>query len=220
MYLAAVETGALELAEIPEVTSCSTKWRDWPASTISHHGGTCCEMAREWILATDHAQQGDAAALTGPRWLRQRYPWGPSPWPLHWCEAVERKRLDCGAHAAIAHELFTARGVNSRPAQFVQQFNKDSTRHWADKWKEEEIAAAWIDGDLIYHEGCAVALGGDEIKLWDASAGWWIDNRQQLGGYGSLLSVRIFAQEGQTFRWEGRRIAANSWEQFCRIDRL
>ncbi len=220
MYLAAVEIGALELAEVPEVTSCSSKWRDWPASTISHHGGTCCEMAREWILATDHAQQGDAAALTGPRWLRQRYPWGPSPWPLHWCEAVERKRLDCGAHAAIAHELFTARGVKSRPAQFVLQFNKDSTRHWADKWKEEEIAAAWIDGDLIYHEGCAVALGGDEIKLWDASAGWWIDNRQQLGGYGSLISVRISAQEGQSFRWEGRRIAANSWEQFCRIDRL
>ncbi len=220
MYLAAVETGAVELAEVPEVTSCSTKWRDWPASTISHHGGTCCEMAREWILATDHAQQGDAAALTGPRWLRQRYPWGPSPWPLHWCEAVERKRLDCGAHAAIAHELFTARGVKSRPAQFVLQFNKDSTRHWADKWKEEEIAAAWIDGDLIYHEGCAVALGGDEIKLWDASAGWWIDNRQQLGGYGSLISVRIFAQEGESFRWKGRRIAANAWEQFCRIDRL
>src|SRR3712207_6021798 len=79
MYLAAVEIGAAELAEGLEVTSCSTKWRDWPASTISHHGCACCEIAREWVLAIDHTQLGDAAALTGPRWLRQRYPWGPSP---------------------------------------------------------------------------------------------------------------------------------------------
>lgn len=212
MYLAEVETGAVEPTETLGAAGCGAKWRDWPASTISHHGRACCDVAREWILATDHSQLGDAAVLTGPRWLRQRYPWGPSPWPLHWCEAVGRKRLDCGAHAAIAHELFTARGVKSRPAQFVQRFSEDAARHWADKWREEEAAAAWIDGDLIYHEGCAVAPSGDEIKLWDASAGWWIDPRQS-GGYGSLLSVRVFARGGESFRWGGRRVAANTWER-------
>jgi hypothetical protein len=220
MYLAEVEIGTVEAATVPEVSRCSAAWRDWPVSTISHHGRACCDIAREWILATDCSQLGDAATLTGPRWLRQRYPWGPSPWPLHWCEAAERKRLDCGAHAAIAHELFSARGVKSRPAQFVQQFSEDATRHWADKWREEEIAAAWIDRDLIYHEGCAVALGGDEIKLWDASAGWWIDNPRQSGGYGSLLSVRVLAREGESFRWEGRCIVANTWERFRCVDRL
>jgi hypothetical protein len=212
MYLAGVEISAVEATGVPKVTSCSAKWRDWPASTISHHGRACCDIAREWILATDCSQLGDAAVLTGPRWLPQRYPWGPSPWPLHWCEAVECKRLDCGAHAAVAHELFTARGVRSWPAQFMQQFSEDATRHWADKWRKEEIATSWIDGDLIYHEGCAIALDQDKIKLWDASAGWWI-TPQQSGGYGSLLSVRVFARELESFRWGGRRIAANTWEQ-------
>ena len=212
MSSAGVETGAVEATAVPEVASRGAKWRDWPASTISHHGRACCAIAREWVLAIDCSQLGDAAALTGPRWLRQRYPWGPSPWPLHWCEAVECERLDCGAHAAVAHELLTARGVRSRPAQFVQQFGADATRHWADRWREEGTAGAWIDGDLIYHEGCAVAAGGDEIRLWDASTGWWIDPRQS-GGYGSLLSVRVLAREGESFRWGGRRIAANTWEQ-------
>jgi hypothetical protein len=94
----------------------------------------------------------------------------PSRQPLYWCEAVERKRLDCGAHAAIAQELFTARSVKSFPAQFVQ-YSDEATRHWGQKWGEEDIATAWINGDLIYHEGCAVAVGDEEIKLWDPSAG-------------------------------------------------
>lgn len=202
-------------AEVPEVNACNAKWRDWPASTISHHGCACCDVAREWILATDCSQLGDASALTGPRWLRHKYPWGPSRWPLYWCEAVERERLDCGAHAAIAHELFTARGVKSFPAQVVQRFSESATRHWADKWQEEEVGAAWIDGDLIYHEGCAVKVGGDEIKLWDASAGWWINPRQS-GGYGGLVSLRVFAPQGESFRWGGRALAANAWQQLTR----
>ena len=79
MYLAEVETRAAEAAASP--VSCSAKWDSWPASTISHHGKACCEVAREWVLATDYSQLGDGAAQTGPRWLRQRFPWGPSSWP-------------------------------------------------------------------------------------------------------------------------------------------
>jgi hypothetical protein len=213
MYLAEVEARTVQATDVPEVTSCTLKWDSWPASTLSHHGAPCCEIAREWVLATDFSQLGDAAALTGPRWLRQKFPWGPSPWPLHWCEAVARKKLDCGAHQAITHELFTARGVRSHPAQFVQQFTEEATRHWADKWGEEEVTAAWIDGDVIYHEGVAVEVAPGEIRLWDASAGWWI-NPQQAGGYGALLSVRILdttASPGASWRWGGRDLATNTW---------
>ncbi len=213
MYLAEVEIGTVEAATVPEVSRCSAAWRDWPASTISHHGRACCDVAREWMLATDFSQLGEAGALTGPRWVRQRYPWGPSPWPLHWCEAVERERFDCGAHAAVAHELFAARGVESFPAQFVQQYSEDATRHWGHKWGEEEITAAWIDGDVIYHEGCAVVTGGDEVKLWDASAGWWIDLNQR-GGYGALLAVRVCrGAEGRArpLAWGRRRLTFGEW---------
>jgi hypothetical protein len=210
MYLAEAKQLAVEGTEAPENTSCTTQWHHWPASTISHHGQVCCDIAREWIVGIDNSQLGDGAAITGPRWLRHKYPWGPSRWPLHWCEAVELEQLDCGAHAAIAQELFAARGVTSFPAQFVQQFSTEATGHWTQKWEEEQITAAWIQGDLIYHEGCAVALGDGEIKLWDASAGWWI-NPRQLGGYGGLRSVRIFAPQGDTFLWGDRQIVADVW---------
>ena len=213
MYLAEVETREARETNPPEVVSCTAKWDSWPASAISHHGQACCEIAREWMLANDFSQLGDAAVLTGPRWLRQKYPWGPSPWPLHWCEAVARDKLDCGAHQAISQELFTARGVKSYPAQFVQQFTEDATRHWGHKWGEEDVPAAWIDGDVIYHEGCAVEVGDGEVKLWDASAGWWI-NPQQDGGYGALLSVRILdvgAEDVRPLKWGSARLTLNSW---------
>jgi hypothetical protein len=210
MYLAEVETRTAEAAVSP--VSCSAKWDSWPASTLSHHGRACCDIAREWVLATDYSQLGASGVLTGPRWVRQKYPWGPSPWPLHWCEAVERERLDCGAHGAIAHELFRARGVESFPLQLVQQYSEDATRHWGHKWGEEEVPSAWIDGDLIYHEGCAVVVGDDEVKLWDASAGWWI-NPRQTAGYGSLLALRICdaAASGRSVSWAGRRLPTNVW---------
>ena len=215
MYLAEVETREAQETAAPEVVSCTLKWDRWPASTVSHHGQACCEIAREWVMANDFSQLGDAAALTGPRWLRQKFPWGPSPWPLHWCEAVQLEKLDCGAHAAITHELFAARGVTSYPAQFVQQFTEDAARHWADKWGEAEVTAAWIDGDVIYHEGVAVEIAPGEIKLWDASAGWWIAPAQS-GGYGALLSVRFFdatGSAGSELQWGQRKLTPNVWNR-------
>jgi hypothetical protein len=36
---------------------------------------------------------------------------------------------------------------------------------------------------------------GDELKLWDSSAGWWINPGPQTG-YGSLIAVRIVTEAG------------------------
>ncbi len=214
MYLA---EGKVEL-DVQEtdidIVAASAKWRDWPASTISHHGKACCDIAREWVIATDHSQLSVDARLTGPRWLREKYRWGPSPWPIYWCEAVERKTLDCGALAALSHEIFTARGIRSFPAQLIQQFSKEATHHWREKWSNESITVRWIEGDLIYHEGCAVLVQGQEIKLWDASAGCWI-HPKQFGGYGALLGVRILdnhAQSPNSLIWGTQHIIPNEWQ--------
>ena len=196
-------------------------WQDWPASALSHHGQACCHIAREWILSMDYSQLGGGNVLAGPRWVRHKYKWGPSRWPIHWCEAVRRKTLDCGALAAIAHEVFCARGVRSLPAQFVQQFSEDATRDWSERWKGETCAPNWIREDLIYHEGCAVVTGGQsgqEIKVWDASAGWWV-NPRQYGGYGGLLAIRIFdpqAGPDTSFRWDTHDIVPNIWQKLKR----
>ncbi|HEX8456298.1 MAG TPA: hypothetical protein VF656_03170 [Pyrinomonadaceae bacterium] len=211
-----------ELIEVNETDFVDTraaieKWRDFPHSTILHHGRLCCRIAREWIFSTDYTQLNGEHPLTGPRWIRQKWTWGPSSWPISWCEAVERKTLDCGALAALAQEVYTARGVTSYPAQFIQQYSEDSVLHWQKKWNGEEVSTHWINEDLIYHEGCAVVAGNGEIKLWDASAGWWV-NPKQFGGYGGLLVLRICAPPSVAgaFAWGTHRVVPNQWQKIER----
>ncbi len=191
------------------------KWRDFPISRISHHGQMCCEAAREWLAAMDFSQLNAGSDLTGPRWIRQKYNWGPTTWQIHWCEAVRQRALDCGAQAALAQEAFEARGVESYQCQLVQQYSKEATEQWSERWNGAETSVFWIDDDLIYHEGCAVATGkNNEIKLWDASAAWWI-NPRQFGGYGGLRAVRIFTTPNDTaaFKWGEHSFKANEWQK-------
>ena len=216
----AVGKGLVEINErdFVDAGGALEKWRDWPHSAISHHGGDCCRVAREWVVAMDYAQLGGGSLLAGPRWIRHKYKWGPSRWPIHWCEAVRRKTLDCGALAALAHELFLARGVRSFPAQFVEQFTEDATRDWCSRWADEQTPSEWIREDLIYHEGCAVVTSGREIKVWDSTASWWV-NTKQFGGYHGLLAIRIFdtqAEPGTVYRWGTHTIAPNVWQKIER----
>jgi hypothetical protein len=217
MYLVAAEPKS---AAAPEdgtpAAPCHARWQDFPGSSLGHHGAACCDTAREWIVAMDQSQLTGGELLTGPRWLRKRYEWGPSPWPMHWCELVERKVIDCGAHSALAHEAFTARGLTAFRAQFVQRYDADAMAQWRTKWSAEKVSDHWLGDDVIYHEGNALLVGEDEVKLWDASAGWWI-NPRQTPGYGSLAAVRIFADGqwggGDGFRWGEHRIKPNVWRE-------
>ncbi|WP_260596622.1 hypothetical protein [Sphingomonas endolithica] len=189
------------------------KWETFPNSYISHHGAACCDIAHEWLIAFDFAQLNGGDVLSGPRWMREHSSWGPSAWPIHWCEAVDAKIVDCGVHAAIAQEAFVARGVQAFRAQFIQRYSAEAAASWRESWGKEDVSDHWIDGDAIYHEGNAVLIGEDTVKLWDGSAGWWINPRGE-GGYGSLAVVRIEADLGgfaDGLRWGERRIMLNQW---------
>jgi len=191
------------------------RWRDFPHSTIAHHGGRCCQVARAWLLGMDRSQLGGGAAVTGPRWLRGKFKWGPSRWPIYWCEAVGEKTLDCGALAALAQEVFTGRGVRSFPAQFILQFSDRDTCHWQKNWGDKECTVNWIDDELIYHEGCAVVVREGEVKFWDATASWWV-NPRQVSGYHGLLAVRFFAPPAasrEVFRWGRHALSPNQWQR-------
>jgi len=218
MYLveadgAVAERGGTQTAPAPRP---SDRWESFPPSRLSHHGKACCDIAREWVVGMDFAQLNGGDLTSGPRWLREKYKWGPSPWPIHWCEAVKRKTIDCGAHAALALEAFTARGLTAFPAQLVQKYSEDSTEQWRGKWAEEDVSCHWLDGEHIYHEVTALQVGEDEVKIWDASAGSWI-NPRQAGGYGSLVAIRIVADGqwggGDGLRWGERRIKPGLWVQ-------
>lgn len=217
MYLVADKAATGQCGEAVDLAAPSTlpggKWRTFPNSYISHHGAACCDIAHAWLLAYDFAQLNGGDVLSGPRWIREHSKWGPSAWPIHWCEAVDAKVVDCGAHAAMAHEVFVARGVPAFRAQFVQRYSADAAASWRENWGKEKVSDHWIDGDAIYHEGNAVLVEDGEVKLWDGSAGWWINPRGGNGGYGSLAAVRIEAQlpDVAELRWGGRRIVPNEW---------
>ena len=196
--------------EVLERPCPSARWEHFPYSCISHHSEACCDVAREWVMSYDFAQLNGADRASGPRWLRQRWKWGPSPWPIHWCEAVERDTLDCGALGCMARELFAERGLQSFPAQFVQQYSEEATSQWLGRWDSEQASTHWIDEDVIYHEACALVAGEGEVKLFDPSAGWWV-NPRQAGGYGGLLAVRIFDGQGRVWRWGGHNLRGGEW---------
>jgi len=214
MYLGEAEEHSELVSEALDQALIRAKWDHFPASSLSHHNQACCELAREWLCSMDFAQLNGAGLLSGPRWLRESYEWGPSAWPLHWCEAVAAKVIDCGAHAALANEVFDARGVTSFRAQFVQQYNSQAIEQWRTTWDEQNVSNHWLGRDSIYHEGNALLIAENEVKLWDGSAACWI-NPVQTGGYGSLLSLRIFAPPNWTGRdsvqWGAKHISLNEW---------
>ena len=217
MYLVAdKDQDAAPEGETAAAALPSDRWQDFPFSSLSHHGAACCEVAREWVIANDFAQLNGGDRLTGPRWMRAKYEWGPSSWPMHWCEVVDRKIIDCGAHSALAHEAFVARGLTAYRAQFIQRYSPEATSQWRRKWGAEQVSEHWITDDLIYHEGNALLVAEGEVKLWDGSAGWWL-NPRQTGGYGSVVAVRIFADGAgaMPLRWGEHRIVANRWHQMA-----
>lgn len=222
MYLEGVSSGAASAPAVggnghhqTEAGRVFETWKDWPPSQISHHGGMCCEVAREWIISMDYsAMGGGSCSFTGPRWLRQKFKWGASSFPIHWCEVVKRKKLDCGVHAALAAEVFQARGVRTFRAQFVQEFTEVATTQWCHSWAGGD-ALPWTKKDLIYHEGCAIATDGNSIKVWDPSAGWWVDPKAS-SGYGAVLAVRISGDnlpEDLYLDWGKFKLAAGEWVQ-------
>ena len=220
MYSDAVKTATVEIKIIEtngngfhKSAEVYEKWQDWYASEISHHGGMCCEIAREWIISKDFSELGGASIYTGPRWLRLKFNWGASSFPIHWCEAVRKNTLDCGALAALASAVFTARGVKTYRVQMVQRFSDASTSQWSNSWNDSSEELRWMNNDLIYHEGCAVETGDGEIKIWDASAGWWVDPKSK-DGYGALLAIRVSAfnlSPDMSFTWGQHQLNACQW---------
>src|SRR3954471_2584731 len=220
MFLESADRAAIEQYRPPvngngndQVNQVFDPWAGWEPTLLTHHGEMCCEIAREWITATDFSTLNGGNIFTGPRWLREKFKWGACSHPIHWCEAVLKKTLDCGALAALAYEAFVMRGVKSLRAQFVQKFSTVAARQWTSSWSDDACVLPWINDDLIYHEGCAIVVGDNEIKVWDSSAGWWLTSKAG-DGYGSLLAIRITGPDPtQTFMWGPHRLSNAVWQQ-------
>ncbi|HSU14143.1 hypothetical protein [Longimicrobium sp.] len=186
-------------------------WAPWAAcnpSSLAHHGGNCCTAARAWFLAMDRSfWQGHG----GPGWIPRRWPWGPSRWPLHWCEAVRADELDCGAHAFMTREAFRARGVRAVPVQLVQRQERHHYLHWLGRWNGSGASPAWAGEGAAYHEACATIAGG-RAEVWDASVGAWL-SPEHVRGVRSIAAVRIGGAEetGEVVTWRGVRVPLGVW---------
>ena len=216
MYLVADNA----LAEAPRNETASfARWENFPVSHLSHHGQSCCETARQWFRGMDFAQLNGGGLMGGPRWIRQKYHWGPSVWPLYWCEALNTDIIDCGAHAALAQEAFEARGLTSFRAQFIQSYGDRAVDQWRTRWGQDEASDHWLGDGYIYHEGNALLVDEDEVKLWDGSAGCWL-NPAHTKGYGSIRAIRVSIskpKESLGIRWGPHRLSINQWQDLATV---
>jgi len=211
MYLVA-DNPSLELGVAAPANF--SRWKDFPVSQLSHHGQQCCDIARHWFRGMDFAQLNGSDAMSGPRWIRQKFDWGPSKWPLHWCEALEADAVDCGAHAALAQEAFEARGVTTYRAQIVQSYGGTAVDQWRRRWGNDDVSDHWLGEGFIYHEANAVEVGGQQVKLWDGSSGCWL-NPAHTKGYGSVIAIRIWTPDGGglSFRWGDHQLPSCCWQE-------
>lgn len=189
----------------------ATSWAPWAArvpSALADHGAECCAAARAWFLAMDQSLwRGEGA----PAWIRRRYEWGPTRWPLHWCEAVGAKELCCGAQAALSIEAFRARGIDAVPVQLVQRYDPHNVPHWHSRWTACGANPAWAAEGTVYHEVCAVVEDG-ALRVWNPTATGWV-SPEDVSGYASVIAIRVggAAPDGRTVSWGSLRLPLGEW---------
>ena len=194
-----------------------SRWMEHPCSSIVHHEKKCCEEARLWFLAYARSMEGTTATqnkLRPPVWLGQLYTWGPSHWPIAWCELIEEKILDCGVFAALAREIFQAQGVSVHPAQALISYNEGCTGHWKDLWREAEKKEKggnlfpWVGEKIVYHEVCILEMPAGAGKLYDSTFSHWMEPENRAG-FGAMLAVRTECP--RLLSWGGKTLSHGEW---------
>jgi hypothetical protein len=199
-------------------------WLDHCGSEITYHDGDCCRQARSWFLGW--ARSMDSASLVeagvrAPTWLSQRFEWGPSRWPIAWCELIEQKVIDCGVFAALAREVFQDQGLSVFPAQVVLQYGEKCTQHWSAFWKLDPLETKahhrtedshelfpWIGVRHVYHEICVVESSPGVARFYDSTWGnWYLPHPSS--GFGAVLAIRSFAP--QALSWGKYEVESGEW---------
>jgi hypothetical protein len=190
-------------------------WAPWAArgpSALADHGAECCATARTWFHAMSRSLWRGQG---GPTWIRRRWEWGPTCWPLHWCEAMAAKELCCGAQAALSIEAFRGRGVDALPVQLVQRYEAHNLPHWHSRWSGGGANPAWAADAAgaahVYHEACALVDDG-AVRVWNPTAAAWLPP-EQVEGYAGVVAIRVggAVPDGRTAAWGPHRLALGEW---------
>lgn len=181
-------------------------------SLLSHHGQKCCEVAWHWFRAMDYSLRGGGSS-NPPAWLRDEFDWGPSTWPIYWCDVMQTDSFDCGVFAAVARALLHSREASVVAVQLVEHFNEENVTNWRSRWTEADSNVDWVAGSVAYHEAVGL-LEEDRIVIWDP-----VDNLLVVppngDGYGELAALRIYEPEqwegAETYDWNGIELEIGIW---------
>jgi hypothetical protein len=217
MTLAAVKKERIELVrELIEKEVNFARWIEHPSSSIIHHESSCCDEARLWFMAYARSMEIGSSPhvkLKAPTWLSQLFTWGPSKWPISWCELVKEKVLDCGAFAALAREVFAAQGHEVYAAQALLSYNEACTDHWQKFWQKNSenlsgVTFPWIGNEIVYHEVCLIVEPDSTARIYDSTFGQWYEPRQRVG-FAALMAVR--SECPRLIRWGDKIMSHGEW---------
>ncbi len=181
-----------------------------PSRISTHKDAECCRIAKAWFLAMDLTLGAGVGLIAPPTWIRKRYEWGPTAWPLYWCDAVHSGELDCGALNALSMEALSARGVAVTAIQLVQEFSQSASLHWRRRWESAGRWDGWARGQYAYHEACAI-LDGPRLDVWDPTDNAWIEPSASRG-YSAVNACRLpFLTTRESVEWRGRRLNPRRW---------
>lgn len=193
------------------------KWLEHGSSTIMHHDADCCDRARLWFMSMARSMECRAESqyqLKTPVWLFDKYEWGPTPWPISWCELVKEKYIDCGAFSALTREIFKAQGHAVHPAIGLFSFGENCTSHWKEYWnkklpqKKEGQFFPWIGNKIVYHEVCLLEQPDGSARIFDSTFGIWYEPHKREG-HGALLAVR--SECPRVLSWGDKSMVCGEW---------
>jgi hypothetical protein len=193
------------------------EWRQVSGSTLVHHG-PCCDRARAWLIAMGRSydfSSTDGLAMAAPRWITQRWAWGPTRWPIAWCEAVRAEVIDCGVFGAFALELFRAKGIDAYAGQLLRTCAEERISHWRRKWETMPTAFNWIGSHVVYHEVNVVRRAPGEAHVYDPTEGFWLEPSAQSGHHAHLA---IRAEIPEVLRWGAHVLVNGEWTETAARD--
>jgi hypothetical protein len=174
-----------------------------PAELADHRRG-CCALARTWLECLDSSFHRGRSASAPPAWIPQRWTWGTTPHPLHWCEIPRAGSLDCGASAALGRELWSRRCPGVRAVQLVEHHATPTSARNRDGLPQPSAA-----GDLAYHE----AVGREQdgcLEIWDSTDSAWLPASRR-GASTRTLSLRVCGRGSTILRWSGHPLDPGAW---------
>jgi hypothetical protein len=202
------------MASVAVDTFERTGWAQASVSTLADHG-RCCAAARGWLVAMSRSLDfaaTDGLVFAAPRWLMHRWKWGPTRWPVSWCEAVRAEAVDCGVFGAFAREIFRAKGVEAYGGQVLRSCAGTTTAHWRAKWAALPGAFNWIGENAVYHEVCIVRVGRAEARVYDPTDGAWLEHAVK-GGHGGHLAIR--GELPVALQWGPHTLVNGQWTEIA-----